>query len=398
MLKLLIPSLLLIINAEAITFDKALMILEKHENVASSLFKYKATLEDAKRKGSWGDPKFKIAAKNFPKDTLSDDQTPMTGVEFGISQRIPLTAKYRDMKNAVRALSQLHLNEAKDKKERLIKLFWETLIFKRKIAEELSILKDNSIWIEKILKVSKRLYTTGKVSQQALLDIQIRDSEIERDISNKSYELSQIDDKLNYLIGDSHIEEKSIPWALLKANSTITVDHRALGLKEKLKAKAYSVKASRLNYVPDLTVSLGYTQRSDIDGNGDFIAASVVFSLPLSDEKSSQYERAEQEKFQVAKDYEDYKRAKNRDISLLSKEIGKLTSEIDILKNKMIKYAVNSRKITAKSYETGGSTYIELLQSELKLQKILMHKITIEASRDIKRVTLKYIKGGTLHE
>ncbi len=71
---------------------------------------------------------------------------------------------------------------------------------------------------------------------------------------------------------------------------------------------------------------------------------------------------------------------------------------MSILKEKTIKFARNSREITAKSYGLGNSTYVELLQSELKLQKILMNKVMLEAKRDIKRATLKYVKGEPLNE
>lgn len=398
-IKILTASILLLtVNARAITFDEALLMLERHESVESALFKYKARSEEAKLKGSWGDPNFKIAAKNFPVDTLSYDQTPMTGVEFGISQKVPLTTKYGKIKSAFDSLSEAYRYEAKDKKEKLIKAFWEILILKRKISKELSILKEDNTWIEKILTVSSRLYATGKVSQQAILEIQIRKAEIERDINNKNYEQSQIDDRLIYLIGNAQVEEQSIPWKSLETGTTETVDYKELGLQEKLKAKEYSLIASKLNYVPDMTVSLGYTQRSNIDGNGDFISAAISFPIPISDEKDSKYGMAVQEKFQAVKHYENYKRAKSRDIMLVSKEIKKLMSEIEILNNKIIKFAMNSRYITSKSYGIGNASYIELLQSELKLQNILMHKVTLEAKKDMKRVALKYIKGEPLHD
>ena len=398
-IKIFLASILLFtVNAKAITFEEALLVLQKHESVESALFKYKASSEKAKLKGSWGDPNFKIAAKNFPVDTLSYNQTPMTGIEFGISQKVPLTTKYGKIKSAFDSLSQAYHYEAKDKKEKLTKSFWEILILKRKISEELSILKDDSLWIEKILKVSSRLYETGKVSQQALLELQIRKAEIERDINNKNYEHSQIDDKLIYLIGNTKIEKQSIPWSSLRAGVTETVDYRDLGLQKKLKAKEYSLRASKLNYVPDLTVSLGYTQRSNIDGSGDFISAAISFPIPISDERSSKYEMAVQEKFKISKEYENYTKTKNRDIAILSKDIEKLISEIDILENKMIKFAINSRKITSMSYSVGNSSYVELLQSELKLQKFLMEKVMLEAKRDSKKVTLKYIKGEPLNE
>ena len=385
-------------EAKAITFEKAIKALQSHESVDSVRFKSKALSEEAELKGSWGDPKFKIAAKNFPKDSLKDDQTPMTGIEFGVSQKIALTTKYGNIEDAFKSLSNAYQFEADDKKEALTKAFWEILIIKRKVSEELEILKENNTWISKILKVSKRLYSTGKTSQQALLDIQIRKSEIESELNNKKYELSQIDDRLKYLIGTADIKTASIPWKSLKTSSDKLKDNKELSLKEKLKAKDLALSASKKNYVPDLTVSLGYTKRSDTDGNGDFVGAAISFPLPFSGEKYSKHGQAVQEKYMAVKNFENYKRQKNRDISVLSKEIDKLLGELSILKEKTIKFARNSREITAKSYGLGNSTYVELLQSELKLQKILMNKVMLEAKRDIKRATLKYVKGEPLNE
>lgn len=400
LLKILIILILIAFSsgASAMTFGDAIKVLQQHESIDAIKYKSKAVNEEASLKGSWGDPKFKVAAKNYPKETLKDDQTPMTGIEFGLSQKIALTTKYGNIEDAFKSLSNAYQFEANDRKEALTKGLWEILIIKRKVSEELKILEENNAWISKILKVSKRLYSTGKTSQQALLDIQIRKSEIESELNNKKYELLQIDDRLGYLVGSADIDSKSIPWKSLESNSSKWKDNKELSLKEKLKAKDLVLSASKLNYVPDVTVSLGYTKRSNIDGNGDYIGASISFPLPFSGEKYSMHGQAVQEKYMAVKNYENYKRQKNRDISVLSKEIKKLLDELNILKERTIRFARNSRAITAKSYGLGNSTYVELLQSELKLQKILMNKVMLEAERDIKRATLKYVKGEPLNE
>lgn len=382
----------------AMSFQKALEVLQRHESVESANFQAKAISEEANEKGSWGDPNFKVAAKNFPKDSLERDQTPMTGIEFGVSQKLALTNKYGNMKSAFESLAKAYQYEAEDRKQALAKALWEILILKRKIADEISILKETNSWVNNILKISKRLYSTGKTSQQALLDIQIRKSEIESEISNKSYELSQIKDRLQYLIGDSEIEKNTIPWRTLKESNDKAKDNRELSLKEKIKAKDLSLTASKKNYIPDVTVSVGYTKRSNIDGNGDFVGASISFPLPFSSDKYSKHDKAIQEKYMALKSYENYKREKNRDMSLLEKDLQMIANELKILNEKTIQFAQNSRKITSKSYGLGNSTYVELLQSELKLQKILMQKVLLEAKRDTKQVTLKYIKGEPLNE
>ena len=389
-------------SAHALTFNEALVALQKHESIEAVMLKSKATSEEADLKGSWGDPKIKIAAKNYPNDSFRRDQSPMTGIEFGVSQKISLTTKYGNIEDAFESLAKSFKYQAEDRKEGLLKGFWEILILKRKIEEELKILNENLAWISKILKVSKKLYANGKTSQQAILDIQIRKSEIESQISNKNFELSQLGDKINYLIGSSFIDSSSVPWKVLHerpVNKTKTIaDNRELSLKEKINAKEFSLTAAKQNYIPDMTVSLGITKRSNIDGNGDFVGASVSFPIPFSGEKYSKHGKAVQEKYIAVKNYENYKRSKIRNISVLKKEIAKIKNEIKILNTKTIEFATNSRSITSKSYGLGNSSYIELLQSELKLQKILMQKVMLEAFRDMKVINLKYVLGEQLNE
>lgn len=395
---LIIPFIVFSSHAYAITFSEAVKLLEKHESIEAIFGKSKATTKEAELKGSWGDPEFKIAAKNFPQDTLKKDQTPMTGIEFGISQKISLTTKYNNIENTFHSLAKAYKYEANDKREALTKSLWEVLIVKRKITEEIKILNKNLIWITKILKVSKKLYANGKTSQQAILDIQIRKTEIESEVSNKKFELMQLNDKVNYLVGSKEIEGKSIPWKAMTRKSNSAIDNREMSFKEKLKAKEYNLTASKLNYVPDMIVSLGVTKRSNIDGNGDFVGASITFPLSFSGEKYSKHGKAVQEKYMAVKKYENYKRSKSRDVSILKKEIRKIISQLNILKNKTIKFANNSRSIASKSYALGNSSYVELLQSELKLQRILMQKVMLEAKRDIQRTTLKYTLGESLNE
>ena len=72
-------------QVEAMTFSQAVESLAKHESVEILSYHSQATASAADSRGSWGDPHIKLAAKNFPKDSLKDDQTPMTGIELGIS-------------------------------------------------------------------------------------------------------------------------------------------------------------------------------------------------------------------------------------------------------------------------------------------------------------------------
>ena len=69
-----------------------------------------------------------------------------------------------------------------------------------------------------------------------------------------------------------------------------------------------------------------------------------------------------------------------------------------ILSENTIKFADNSRKITSKSYSLGNASYVELLQSELKLQKLLIRRSLVASKLNKYKINLKYLVGEKLYE
>jgi len=403
-LRILLTFLIMTSTAHSYSFKDGVKAISSHEIVQSIENDSKALSEEADEKGSWGDPVFRITAKNFPKDSLSDDQTPMTGVEFGISQKVPLTTKYGNIEDAFKFMGKARDFEARNKREELIRNFWLFLIESKKLKEESVIIKENTNWISKILKVSKRLYANGKISQQALLDIQIRKSELETYNNNKEFDLEALQDKLSYLLGfnGKRVNTKTIPWGLLNSkgvkSSNKIVDNKELSLKSTLLAREKILMAQKLDYVPDLTFSVGYTKRSNIDDNGDFVSAMVSFPLPTSDKKYAASSKATFEKYSAQKRLENYKKFRKSDENRIETLIRKTESELKVLSTKTIKFSENSRKITSKSYSLGNTTYIELLKSEFKLQELLIRKSNIQAKLLKYKLDRRYLIGEKLYE
>ncbi|MFG1486371.1 TolC family protein [Halobacteriovorax sp. RZ-1] len=387
----------------AFSFKQAVGQLSKHNSVEAIKGSAKSLVESSKQKSSWGDPMFKVAAKNFPVETLDYNQTPMTGLELGISQKIALSNKYGKASESVNAQARAMNYSALDYEQALVKALWGNVIGNRKIENELYILKENLAWINNILKVSKKLYSNGRITQQALLDIQIRKSEIESEFSNKTFELKQNKAQLEYLLGDqaARFDYKSVPWRLLEKtkNEEVIKDNRLKALEEGKIAGEFAVEQASLAYIPDITVSLGYTFRSDeIDNNGDFVGAQITFPIPVSDDKRGAKGAAVANRYAATKKLEDYKLKKSRDLNIIQDNIEKLKSELEIITKKSVNFAKNSRLITSKSYGRGNSSYVELLQSELRLQTILLKKVMLEAQLATSKVDYKYTLGESLYE
>lgn len=387
-------------HSSAVTFSEAAKSFEKHDIIESIQHESLAIKEQGLVEGSWGDPRLMLAAKNFPKDSLKDDETPMTGVELSISQKIALTTKYGNMRESYESMARALKLSANDKVRGLQVMLWSYAIEKKRITSEKRIFRENLKWLQKSLKVSKKLYSNGKISQPALLELQVRKSKIEILISDREFELLQLESLKRYLLpqemGSSVLT--AIPWKILNKNSTKKKDFKELSLKEKLNSSDKALGAAKLSYIPDITFSLGYTKRSDIDDNGDFVSASISFPIPTSSTKYAGHDKATQMKFVAQKNLRNYQLDKKRETEVLQLEIAKISKSLKVLTSESVKYATNSRVITTKSYGLGNSTYIELLTSEFNLQDILLDQARLIAKRDTKKVELKLLLGEPLYE
>ncbi len=381
------------------SFNDAIKRIESHEAVGALKAKSAAFTEQGSSASSWGDPMVKLAAKNFPKDSLESDQSPMTGIEIGLSQKVALTNKYGNLKDSFEKLGEATRHSSENKKNELIKSFWEVITNLNQLKEEIKINEENIVWIDKILKVSKKLYTNGKISQQGLLDLKIRKSELDAALSSKEYEYKENESRLGYLLGlEGQLDLSTVPWKLSATDSRVKKDFKELALNANLDSKKFLLSAQKKGFVPDLTFSMGYTKRSNIDNKGDFVSASVAFPIPTSSTKYAAHSEAVHKKTMATKELKNYQRKKESQVEGLNFGINRVKKELEILNNKTIKFSENSRDITAKSYRYGRASYVELLQSELKHQKLLIKRSMLKSQLTKKQIEKKFILGEKLYE
>jgi cobalt-zinc-cadmium efflux system outer membrane protein len=398
-MKLIIFSLLFSFNTLGIDFNKAIEIINNHDEVQILEFKRQSIKQLGLEKSSWGDPMVKVSAKNYPVDTLKSDQTPMTGIEFGLSQKISLTNKSSNIKGAFDLMSESINLEKQEYKRILIKELWILGINKDQLLKDKDIIKDNIEWVKKLLKISKKLYSNGRISQQVLFDFQIRKSELESSYEAKDYQIKELDSKVSYLLNlkSSTLNDKTFPWHLLDSYN-LSKTPKELSFEKKIRAKELQVVAKKKNLIPDVTFSVGYTKRSNIDNRGDFASASIVFPLPFSDVKHSSLKDAIIEKESAIRSLYNFKSKRDSKLEELDYRVRKLQRELDILKEKTIVFAQNSRDISAKSYSVGKASYLEVLNSELKLQALQIQRNGLEAMLRATRLEKKFISGDKLND
>ncbi|MEC9281797.1 MAG: TolC family protein [Bdellovibrionota bacterium] len=384
------------IYAQEISFSDAIEKIKSHNSLKVFEEKSLAQKSIVESGSSLGDSRFKVAAKNFPKNSLQNDQSPMTGMEFAISQKVAISSKYLHIEDSLEAEAKAASYKSSDFEMQLRRYLWQILIEKDRLKKDLQISRENLAWLENISKVSKKLYSNGKISQQALLEFEIRKAEIESTLQRQKIGLEQLSRKLMYLVKAESISPDSIPWEKLALIDTTKnfKDVKELSLQQSLKAKESKLTAVNLDKIPDLDVSIAYTKRYGVDNYGDFVSASITMPLPTSSTKYAQAATAYHEKFSAEKAYQDFLDNKEKDKYLLEMEIEKLKFDLKVLDEKTLKFASSAREITAKSYALGSANYTELLQSELKLQSLLKEKN--EKEEGLKKMILswKYLMGA----
>ncbi|EQC42949.1 outer membrane efflux protein [Bacteriovorax sp. BSW11_IV] len=384
---------------EVISYEKATQALNNHEIVQGGINRAAAISAMGEMEGSWGDPVLKLGIKNLPKDSLAQDVTPMSGIDIGLSQKIALTTKYGNLRRSFEMESKSALADSMEAKEVLLRDLWNLLLDKKQVGEDLKVIGENKNWIQKMLAVSKKLYSNGKIGQAALFDIQIRKNDIETSIAKLELKNKELDAAISYYIGEEkEIDLKSVPWKKIAKESKSQKDNRLEKFENKLKGREYDLSAKRLNYIPDINVGLTYTKRENLDGKGDFVGASISFPLPFSDKTSSAHEQSAKMFIEAKTNLNNYKIQKQSAIQRVHFEILQLEKELEILVERTLDQARSSRDVTAKSYGLGSATYFELLKSEIQWQDVQLKKNMLTTKLLSKKIQLKYLRGDSLYE
>lgn len=388
--------------AYAVSFKEASQIIESHPAVQAIQKESQALKLLGQHHQTWQDPSLKIAAKNLPKKSMSWDDSPMTGFEITLSQKIPLSQKLHDAGLSKDLMGQSRHWQAMEQQEELKHQLWRYAIHTRRLHDQISIVRDNISWITKKIAVSKKLYANGTLSQQAILELQIRQAEYRASLSNKMHELKGQRAKLGFILGmeAEPLDLSSVPWEVLDLPSTQadSKNFREQSLEAGVAARSSHLQSTEGDQIPDLTVSLGYLKRSDMDGKGDFITIGAAFPLPVTGRTDDLIQEATMAKHSAELHLDHYRLQKASRLSQLKLDLEKHRAELKILAQDSLRFAENSREIVSRSYGLGHATYAELLQSELRLTKLRQLKIKLEADISLKKLETKLLLGDQLHE
>lgn len=393
LLILMTPSLLV---ARELQFNEAQKRVSSHELVQSMQTQAKMIESKADIDGAWGDPVLSVGANNLPVEhNFKRDVTPMSGIAFGVAQKIPLGPKLSQKKEATKLRAKKGRVDSKLLEQRLVSKLWMNLIATRRVGRDLKYLNENEGWLDSMVKVSKKLYSNGKVTQQALLDIQIRHNQVRSELSQKRADLESLLLEQKFLLGgEDTVALGTVPWEFL-ARVTKTTDLKEESLQFSADSAQLEQSASRWARIPEITVGLNYIKRENIDGKGDFASLMVSFPIPIGDTRSASESVATNQWLSAQSELKSYQREKVSTLGVLASTLKSLKEQQQLAKSSL-SFARTARETSAKSYRLGAISYFDLLQAELRQQELEFKVNELEAKIDQNHLEEKLIRSDVL--
>lgn len=290
----------LTLTAQAETVSLAMLLDEADQHNPSLLVAQEQILvahSKINQANSLQDPIISIALSNYPINSFKSSETPMTGNEVRLSQKIPFPGKL-DTKGQIAAEKsqwfQAAYQDARLQIQKQVKDAWFRLLFQRQAIE---LTDRNLTLLDDFIKLTETRYEVGKGLQQNVLKAHLQRSKQLDKLLSLQQQKESTQAELNSLAGRETTQELIIEdklnnvsdrFDLIKLQQEVTqkrpMFNAFAALINQYKEQR---KLAKLNYRPDFTLWASYRWRDDnlSDGGGDFASAGLSFNLPVRKER-----------------------------------------------------------------------------------------------------------------
>lgn len=274
---------------QTLTIERAVQAALKRDAL-TSVYRYRADAykEQAIAEDTLPDPKVKFGFLNYPTDTFSNNQEPMTQVKLGIQQMFP-SGNSLEIKSQ-RSMSLSMVEEAKIENQRRnisreVREAW--LEFYYWLNAERVVNKNHNLF-NKLVSVTKQQYAAGRQKQQdvirAELELGMLDDRTIRIKTKLETTKAKLLKYLGYDFREVTLDQNLPDWSIQK-NENALIFHPMLRMEQAMvSVNEKNLELAKQGYKPSWMLDLSYSKRENA-ANGvkraDFASAIVVFDLPL---------------------------------------------------------------------------------------------------------------------
>jgi len=349
--------------------------------------------------GQLPDPKVRIAFANWPTNSFSYSQEPMTQLQLGVSQAFPrgATRQLKREKQEVQA-EMLRQHEALRRLEvvRDTRLAWLDLYFWQASVERVN---QSRQAIAELISVTQSTFATGKNKSQdifraqmelALLDDKLIDIAQKSDVANAAL-VRRFGGGLSVeAIGHpalKHPATASVTKELLMQHPTVTVKRISVDVAEK------DISIAGEQYKPSWAVTAGYGARGG--DRADFASVGITMDIPLftknrQDRRLAAAKRSRQaQQLSLNSVLMDLERR-----VMTTHAVWSRTSErIKLYQQVVRERAKETSEASLASYQSGVTDFPELIRARLAELDIELKLLRLKRERLKAQAELLYLEG-----
>jgi outer membrane protein TolC len=360
--------------------------------------------------GSLPDPVATVGLSNVPVGGLELDRTPMSGIDLGVSQRLPAKRKRRLSADLQQIDAEALRARYDDRRSDLIRRVKRAYIDVQRLDGEVAVARDSKELAESILATAEAKYATGKGLQQDVFRAQVRLSRTVEALLTAVERRKEAVARLNELLYRS--PGNAVPELPPLVQTTVVVQGSGESVVEcnqqlreaRLRVEQAAARESlaAAGSRPDITLGLRYRIRRDTPmdpvGGDDFWSATVGVTLPWVYRKDT----IDQEVMAAGA----LRKAAEADLSALVNElearaeelvvrVGRLRDQIALAETGLLPQAEGALASSRAAYATGRVEFLTVIDNQINLYNLHLERIRLLAEHEQSLAELEYLTGGS---
>ena len=279
------------IQAQEEVLDSLIAVaLKNNPELSAAAYTRQSTGYAAQSAGALPDPSLSVGFMNLPTNSLALDETPMSGVVFGFTQKIPWPGKLKartDLANNRQVESEANEQVVRN---RIVREVTDAYLDYSYWSQSLKIIEAYLELLNGTRDIAEVRYANGKALAQDVLRAGSMASRTEvRLLRTKQKQFSSLL-RIRQAVGDTAISE-ALPAYLAEPQNS-SAESFSIETNPMLARAASGVmqakdryRLARQEYWPDLTFGVDYSVRKEIPGDPvhgtDYLSFKVGVSLPL---------------------------------------------------------------------------------------------------------------------
>lgn len=394
--------------AQVMSLQEAEQLALQRDTMIQAIQKNEQALrEDAVADNSLPDPEIKLGFLNFPTDTFSRTQEPMTQIQIGIQQMFP-RGNSLDLKSARTNLmaDMQNNNLAGRKRDVLLQLrqSWFELYYWNQSEKVISL---NIKTFKQLVGITQSNYASGRRNQQDVTQAQLELGKLE----DRLFSIKEMQEKVNAMLfkwlGEEYLHRVlSISWPHMsdvpkRQMITQSLHKHPLLLSENTKVDVAetSMALVRESYKPGFMIDVSYGFRDGKNANGsersDFASAMVKMDLPLFTGKRQdrQFAASQQRLFAARDEKEEKYRTLLRLLDETYANWTRLDQRLEHYRSSLLPKAKENTQAALNAYQSNATPFTTLIRAQINELDTELQSLRLQVDFAKAQAGLFYLAG-----